>query len=263
MDSQLDGMGRVLRCIREYQRRGGTRRVSSRAIGAATGLSHTQVLRLIAEATTKGWLLPDRSGLAYKRIAVDECLPGRRWIPLTTCSWHNPIKWEVRDGEGESVSAKRFSLRPRGEIWMVAFTAWEPVTTDYPPRLGPGVIAFVRRLRDRSDVRVGDWCLVSLHGEVRSMFRVAGGAFRPAAALEGREPRYELIEAKEVAVIEALHIPCTRRQNKIRLQAAEVVSVLAESPLVENRNGPKSGMVTVNTSKLRRFLRTREMKRRD
>lgn len=217
---QVDNMGRFLRCIRSHQRRGSTRRLSSRAIAKEIGLSHTHVLRLRAEAAARGWLVPDGGGCGYRRIAVEECLPGRRWVPLTTCSWTEPIDWKRTDGDGEYLPVERLSLRPRSEIWMVAFASWEPVDTDYPPRLGPGVIAFVRPLQDPSDARVGDWCLVSLHSQVRSAFRVPQ-AFQ-AGGVSGEEgPRYFLTEADEVAVIESVYIPCTREQIvPLRLRTA-------------------------------------------
>jgi hypothetical protein len=59
-----------------------------------------------------------------------------------------------------------------------------------------------------------------------------------------------LFEADEVAVIDSLYIPCTRRQNKVRLQISEVVSVLAESQNVQDARSCVSRIVNVDTAKL-------------
>lgn len=254
MSGELDGMGRVLNFIRGHQRRGGTSRLSAHKIAAAVGLSPKHVTRLKRTARERGLLIADEDKLSYKRIAVEEARKDRRWIPRTTCCWDKPIVWQAADGEGEWISAKQFSLRPRGEIWMVAFIHREHSSSDYPPRFGPGVIAFVRPLKDPTDARVGDWCLVTYKRQVRSMFRVAGRGFRRPAEFSGVPPEIDVSAVTHVAVIEAVHIPCTRSQNKIRLRASEIVSVVGASPVGWHPSRRGAGVVCVDAVRLRRAL---------
>lgn len=67
---------------------------------------------------------------------------------------------------------------------------------------------------------------------------------------------------EHVAVIEALHLPCDARHNKLRMTAADVVGVIDRSPIVRRANRRKVQVVVVNAVKLRQLKRNTRRRRK-
>lgn len=230
------------------------RPLSVRAIARAVGISHTHAGRLLELAERRKLLRRTRSGYAFEKIVVEEEIEGRRWLPMTTCDWRSPIDWREVEGQGEWLPMELFSIRPRVDIWIVKFTAYELSTSGYPPRLGPHSIAIVRRLREPEDAKLNDWCLVELRGRVRSMFRVDRRMF--AHTIGYAQPSFLLPErrAGRVAVIETVIQSRTPALNRLQRLVNEAVSVQVRSEKFKDQDF-EPDYIAVRVERMRQALR--------
>jgi len=137
---------RVIRYISEYQQDAGIAPSSYRQIGRETGISHSQVIRLMIRAEQQGLLrrkTPD--ALSFDTVISPPNSNGLVWVPHAECLWNKQIKWSEDDSRGFWLDRGLFGINETRNLWALSFP--EPPNTGQraPLRLDEFAVALVRR----------------------------------------------------------------------------------------------------------------------
>lgn len=178
---------RLIGYIVDYQKKTGVAPSSFRQIGRATGLSHSQVKRLLVRAEESG-LLRRRNpcALSYEAIFSPPTPQGVVWLPLVEVHWHKPIDWQSDLARGVWLDRAVYGIRGTEKgLWALTFPEAPNTGQRAPLRLDEFSLALVRKFEVpelRRELR-GHPLLVETNGQVSVLIlqklTTTGGLFAP------------------------------------------------------------------------------------
>ena len=189
---------KLLEYLKDHQRDEPTL-PSFRAIGRATGISHTQVVRLIRKAEAAGMLRRlNPEDLRYEVILSPPTPHGLVWVPRIEGTWYQALHWVRDKADGVWLDQEMFKLTSSDATWAVSFPELETRAHGESLRLNEHSTILVRTRRP-DEMRTNFYYLILYRG-INRILRIAERTPRRVSIRLAKD-EFEHFKLKKIAYV--------------------------------------------------------------